>query len=534
MVDDNQFRVEHDLLGDEKVPADAYYGIQTQRAMNNFDITGVPISHFPHLIRSLAMVKKAAALANRELGQLDRKRCHAILAACDEIIAGKLHDQFPVDLIQGGAGTSTNMAANEVIANRGLELMGKKKGMIIFVMRNETVYSTCRVFFASLAAPSNTGEYQFLHPNNDVNMSQSTNDAYPTAVRLAIVFSDDPLIEAVKTMQEALDDKAKEFSTVLKLGRTQLQDAVPMTLGSEFSGWSAALGKDLKQLAEAANLFSEVNLGGTAIGTGINTDPAYTRVAIKKLANVTGVDVSIAPNLIEASSDMGDFIHFSGLLKRLAVKLSKIANDLRLLSSGPRGGFNDINLPPVQPGSSIMPGKVNPVIPECVNQTCFQVIGNDLAITMAAEAGQLQLNFSEPLIVYNMLSNLRMMTNACNMLTERCIRGITANVEHCEKLVYDSIGIVTAFNPFIGYEKSTAVAKKALRTGQSVVDVIKEDKLLGGPEIDNIMKIENLTGPSSLLSQKAVKDVDRCYTHMVFDTAKIFAEEHKDKGYDSA
>lgn len=498
-------RMEHDLLGDLEVPVDAYYGIQTQRAMTNFDITGVPISHFPELIKALAMVKKAAALANRELGQLDRKKTHAILAACDEIIAGKLHDQFPVDLIQGGAGTSTNMNVNEVLANRGLEILGKKKG-----------------------------QYQFLHPNNDVNMSQSTNDAYPTAVRLAIVFSDDPLIEAVKTLREALDDKAREFASVLKLGRTQLQDAVPMTLGSEFSGWSTALGKDLKQLADAATLFSEVNMGGTAIGTGINTDPKYTEVVIKKLANVAGTNVSIAPSLIEASSDMGDFVHFSGLLKRLAVKLSKIANDLRLLSSGPRGGFNDINLPAVQPGSSIMPGKVNPVIPEAVNQTCFQVIGNDLAITMAAEAGQLQLNAMEPLIIYNILSSLRMMTHACNMLTEKCIRGITANADHCEKLVYDSIGIVTAFNPFIGYEKSTAVAKKALKTGQSVVDVIKEDNLLDDAQIENIMKVENLTGPSSLLSQKAIQGVDRCYTHMVFDTAKIFAEEKTDKGYDSA
>ncbi|CAB9528668.1 Fumarate hydratase class II [Seminavis robusta] len=501
------FRIEHDLIGDEKVPADAYYGIQTQRAMKNFDITGVPISHFPELIRALAMVKKAAAMANRDLGHLDRKRTHAILAACDEVIAGKWHEEFPVDLIQGGAGTSTNMNANEVIANRGLEILGRKKG-----------------------------EYQFLHPNNDVNKSQSTNDVYPTAVRLAIVFSDDPLVEAVKGLRAALDQKGDEFSSVLKLGRTQLQDAVPMTLGQEFHGWSTALGKDLDRLADIANLFSEVNLGGTAIGTGINTDPDYTNVVIKKLAMVTGVDVSTAPSLIEASSDMGDFVAFSGLLKRLAVKLSKIANDLRLLSSGPRGGFNDINLPAVQPGSSIMPGKVNPVIPEAVNQTCFQVIGNDLAITMAAEAGQLQLNAMEPLIVYNILQNLRMMTNACKMLTERCVTGITANVDHCASLVRDSIGIVTAFNPFIGYEKSTAVAKKALATGRSVVDIITEEGLLDAATIATILKIENLTGPSSLISQRAIKDADRGHTHMVFDTKKIFefADEHKEKGYESA
>ena len=354
-------------------------------------------------------------------------------------------------------------------------------------------------------------------------------------MRLAIVFSDDPLIESVKTLQAALNAKAEEFSDVLKLGRTQLQDAVPMTLGQEFKGWSTALGKDLDRMAEMAVLFGEVNMGGTAIGTGINTDPNYAKTVIRKLANVTGVDVSTADNLIEASSDMGDFIAFSGLLKRLAVKLSKIANDLRLLSSGPRGGFNEINLPSVQPGSSIMPGKVNPVIPEAVNQTCFQVIGNDLAITLAAEAGQLQLNAMEPLIVYNMLSNLRMMTNACNMLTERCIRGITANVEQCQHLVSISIGIVTAFNPFLGYEASTAIAKKALATNRSVVDIILEDGLMDAAKVAEVMKKENLTGPSSLISQNATKDVDRCYTHMVFDTAKIFEHETKsDKGYDSA
>lgn len=500
-----EFRVEHDLIGDKEVPAAAYYGIQTQRAMENFDITGVPISHFPELIKALAMTKKAAALANKELGQLDRKKTNAILKACDEIIDGKLHDQFPVDLIQGGAGTSTNMNANEVIANRGLELMGRKKG-----------------------------EYQFLHPNNDVNKSQSTNDVYPTSVRLAIVFSDDPLIESVKTLRAALEAKAEEFKDVLKLGRTQLQDAVPMTLGQEFHGWSATLGKDLARMEEVAKLFAEVNMGGTAIGTGINTDPNYTKTVIKKLANVTGVDVSTSENMIDASSDMGDFVTFSGLLKRLAVKMSKIANDLRLLSSGPRGGFNEINLPSVQPGSSIMPGKINPVIPEAVNQVCFQVIGNDLAITMAAEAGQLQLNAMEPLIVYNILSSLRMMTNACNMLTERCIRGITANVDYCQMTVTNSIGIVTAFNPFLGYEVSTRIAKKALATGRSVVELIKEEGLMEDAMIADVMKKENLTGPSSLISASAVKDVDRCFTHMVFDVEKIFAEEHPThKRYDS-
>ena len=483
---DEKFRWEHDLIGDERVPIDAYYGIQTLRAVQNFDITGVPISHFPPLIRALAMVKKAAALANKELGHLSTKKANAIVSACDEVInEGKLMDQFPVDLIQGGAGTSTNMNMNEVIANRGLELMGKTKG-----------------------------EYHFLHPNNDVNMSQSTNDVYPTAARLAIVFSDDPLIEAINKLREALEEKAEEFKNVLKLGRTQLQDAVPMTLGQEFHGWSVTLGEDIDRMAEIAKLFAEVNLGGTAIGTGLNTDPQYTPIVMKKLAEVTSVDVKTSPCLIEATSDMGEFMLFSGLLRRLAVKLSKIANDLRLLSSGPRGGLNDINLPAMQPGSSIMPGKVNPVIPEAVNQTAFQVIGNDLAITMASEAGQLQLNAMEPLIIYNLLSSLRMLTNACNMFTERCIRGITANVEHCESLVRDSIGIVTAFSPYIGYEKSSAIAKTALMTGKSVVDIIKEDKLLGDDTIEKIMRPENLTGPSSLISETNIKDFDKGHTHL--------------------
>lgn len=483
-------RIEHDLLGDEEVPADAYYGIQTMRAMRNFDITGVPISHFPQLIRALAMVKKAAALANLELGHLTRPKAKAIVAACNEIIDnGALLDQFPVDLIQGGAGTSTNMNMNEVVANRGLERMGKQKG-----------------------------EYHFLHPNNDVNMSQSTNDTYPTAARLAIAFSDDPLIEAVQNLREALNAKAEEFKDVIKLGRTQLQDAVPMTLGQEFHGWSATLGKDISQMEELGKLFCSVNLGGTAIGTGINTDPKYTGIVIQKLAQVTGMEIQTSTNMIEATSDMGDFMLFSGLLRRLAVKLSKIANDLRLLSSGPRGGFYDIRLPAMQPGSSIMPGKVNPVIPEAVNQTAFQVIGNDLAITMAAEAGQLQLNAMEPVIIYNLLSSLRMLTNACNMFTEKCIKGIEANVERCEASVRDSIGIVTAFSPFLGYEKSSQIAKEALAstTGASVVDLIKQHGWMDDAKIQNIMKVENLTGPSSLLSENQINKglLDKGHTHL--------------------
>lgn len=487
--------MEHDLIGDEEVPKDAYYGIQTQRAMRNFDITGVPISHFPKFIHALAMVKKAAALANHKLGYLTTSKKNAIVQACDEIINNNeaLLDEFPIDLIQGGAGTSTNMCANEVIANRGLEIMGKQKG-----------------------------QYEFLHPNNDVNQSQSTNDVYPTAARLAVCFSDDPLIEAVKYLRQALDDKAEEFKDVLKLGRTQLQDAVPMTLGQEFKGWSETLRNDLRMMEELGKLFHTVNMGGTAIGTGINTDPRYVKTVTEELSKVTGIDdITASSNMIDASSDMGDFVLFSGMIRRLAVKLGKIANDLRLLSSGPRGGLNDLNLPAVQPGSSIMPGKVNPVIPEAVNQTAFQVVGNDLAITMAAEAGQLQLNYAEPLIVYNMLSNLRMLTNACYMLTDRCIKQITSNKEYTEASVYNSIGIVTAFNPHIGYEKSSNAAKKALVTGGNVIDIIKEEKYLTDAKIAEIMKVENLTGPSTLMKGDANKpkpstsmaEMNRSLTH---------------------
>jgi aspartate ammonia-lyase len=422
------------------------------------------------------MVKKAAALTNAELGHLDEAKRDAIVAACDEIIIdGALHEHFCVDCIQGGAGTSTNMNANEVIANRALEIMGYTKG-----------------------------EYKYLHPNNDVNMSQSTNDVYPTAARLAMLMSDDPLIAAVRGLMNALDEKAVEFADMLKLGRTQLQDAVPMTLGQEFTGWSNTLGKDLEQMEHLATLFATVNLGGTAIGTGINTDPLYKDLVIQKLAQVSGFStIQCATDMIDASSDMGDFMLFSGMVRRLAVKLSKIANDLRLLSSGPRGGFNDINLPAVQPGSSIMPGKVNPVIPEAINQAAYQVIGNDVAITFAAEAGQLQLNAMEPLIIYNMLSSMRILTNAIVMLTNRCVRQITANADRCREMVQNSIGIVTAFSPFIGYEASTNIAKEALTSGRNVLELIRRDQLLAEEMIATIMKPENLTGPSSLLSSSS-------------------------------
>lgn len=480
-----EMRTEHDLLGEEQVPADAYYGIQTLRAMRNFDISGVPISHFPQLIKAIALVKQACASANLELGLLEPHKAEVIILACQEVANGALHDQFTVDLIQGGAGTSTNMNANEVIANRALELMGHKKG-----------------------------DYHLLHPNNDVNMSQSTNDVYPTAARLAVLFSDDPLIEALQELHAALKEKGEEFKDVLKMGRTQMQDAVPMTLGQEIAGWGITLSEDVDRLGELAPLFSEINLGGTAIGTGINTHPEYTGMVVDKLTEISGIPMKSATHLVEATSDMGAFLIFSSMLKRLAVKLSKIANDLRLLSSGPRAGLNEINLPPMQPGSSIMPGKVNPVIPEAVNQTAFQVIGNDLALTLAAEGGQLQLNAFEPLIVKNLLSSLSILTRAIIMLTRRCIVGITANREVCANAVRDSIGIVTVFSPHIGYENATRIANEALLSGASVVDLIVREGLLSSERIAAIMHIGNLTGPSSLLRTTRITDIDRSQTHI--------------------
>jgi len=460
------FRIEHDLLGDKEVPKDAYYGIQTLRAVENFKISDVEISRFPRLIVATAMVKKAAALANKKLGALDASIADAICAACDELIGGKLHEQFVVDAIQGGAGTSTNMNANEVIANRALELMGHEKG-----------------------------QYDKLHPNNHVNMSQSTNDVYPTAIRLSILLSYKDLAIAKSELSYQLKQKSVEFSNVIKMGRTQLQDAVPMTLGQEFDAYYATIKKDSNELEDVMEYFLPVNLGATAIGTGINTDPEYSSLAIEELGRICGLPLVKSSNLIEATSDMGDFVTLSGVLKRNAIKVSKICNDLRLMSSGPRAGLNEINLPAMQPGSSIMPGKVNPVIPEVVNQVAFQVIGNDLVITMAAEAGQLQLNVMEPVIVYNILRSLSFLSNAIHTLAEKCVAGITANRAHCESVVRNSIGIVTAVNPYLGYEVSTRIAKEALETGVSVIDIIERDGLLDAKQLATILTPENMTQP---------------------------------------
>ncbi|MBC9071920.1 aspartate ammonia-lyase [Thauera sp. CAU 1555] len=459
-------RVEHDLLGDMALPADCWHGIQTQRAVDNFAITGVPISHFPHFINALAMVKAAAARANRELGLLAPHKAEAIVAACEDIVGGRLHEAFVVDLIQGGAGTSTNMNANEVIANLALEKLGQPKGA-----------------------------YQHLHPNDDVNRSQSTNDAYPTAACVGLQFATEPLVEAIASLKTALEEKGREFADVLKMGRTQLQDAVPMTLGQEFDAFAVNLGEDIDRLREVCLLLCEVNLGGTAIGTGINTHPDYARLAVHHLAELSGKPIVPAANLVEATSDMGAFVLFSGVLKRLAIKLSKLANDLRLLSSGPRTGFGEIHLPPMQPGSSIMPGKVNPVIPEAVNQTAFQVIGNDLAVTMAAEAGQLQLNAMEPLIVYNLLSSLKMLGTACRMLEERCIRGIRADRAQCRSHVERSIGVITALVPHIGYANASRIAAQALTTQATVRELVIAEGLLSAEQLDRLLSPQAMLAP---------------------------------------
>jgi len=459
-------RIEHDLLGDRTVPGDAYYGVHTLRALENFEITGTPISIYPDLVVALACIKQAAALTNNELQLLDDEKTNAIVKACEEIREGRLLDEFVVDVIQGGAGTSTNMNANEVVANRALELLGHHKG-----------------------------EYKYLHPLDHVNMSQSTNDVYPTAVKLALHFSIERLVAAMAELRAAFEMKAQEFAQVLKMGRTQLQDAVPMTLGQEFSTYAVMLGEDEQRLREACLLIHEINLGATAIGTGITAHPHYARIVCAKLSDITGIKLETAGNLVEATQDCGAFVQVSGVLKRVAVKLSKSCNDLRLLSSGPRAGLGEINLPPMQAGSSIMPGKVNPVIPEVVNQIAFEVIGNDVTVSFAAEAGQLQLNAFEPVIAHSLFKSLKHLRNGCTTLAMRCVKGITANTDHLRRSVEHSIGIVTALNPHIGYANATAVAQEALASGKSVYALVLEKKLLSKERLDDLLRPENLTQP---------------------------------------
>lgn len=459
-------RTEHDFLGELEIPAHIYYGIQTFRALENFKISDIPISAMPNFIQGLALVKKAAALANCELGVLTENKCQAICKACDEILSGKFDDQFPLDVFQGGAGTSCNMNANEVIANRALEIMGHEKG-----------------------------QYEFCHPNNDVNRSQSTNDVYPTALRIALYKTLTEFIYELDYLRKAFKNKAEEFKDIIKMGRTQLQDAVPMTLGMEFSAYADTIYEDMQRIGEARNLIAEINMGATAIGTGINSPNGYAKLVTSKLRDLSGIPVIPAANMVEATSDTGAYVQLSGVLKRCATKISKICNDLRLLSSGPRCGFNEINLPARQPGSSIMPGKINPVMPEVMNQICFDIIGKDITITLAAEAGQLELNVMEPVIAYSLFSGVKRLGAGCRSLVDYCINGITANKKRCEELVYHSIGIVTALNPYLGYETSASIAKEALRDNRSVFDVVLERSLLTKEQIDEILKPENMLHP---------------------------------------
>jgi aspartate ammonia-lyase len=460
-------RLEHDFLGEREIEDTKYYGVQTLRALENFNITGLSISREPLFIKAFAHVKKAAALANYDCSVLSKEVTDAICYACDELLTGKYDDQFVSDMIQGGAGTSCNMNANEVIANIGLEYIGKAKG-----------------------------NYEFLHPNNHVNCSQSTNDAYPTAFRLALYHKLSAYVDALEILHESFSRKAVEFKSVLKMGRTQLQDAVPMTLGAEFHGWATTIKEDIERIKEMQQLLLEVNMGATAIGTRINAPEGYPELCVKHLANISGLHVTLASDLIEATSDTGAYVLISGTLKRSAIKISKICNDLRLLSSGPRTGFNEINLPKLQPGSSIMPGKVNPVMPEVVNQTAYYVIGADVTISMAAEAGQLQLNVMEPVIAFSLFTSLSYMGNAILGLVDKCINGITANEEACKNMVMNSIGIITALNPILGYEACSNIAKEALETGKSVHDIaVIEKQLVTQEKWDEIFNLENLINP---------------------------------------
>src|SRR3954465_6565909 len=460
-------RVEHDLLGDRAVPDDAYYGIHTLRALENFPITGTGISIYPDLVTALACVKQAAAIANCELGLLDDRRSVAIRLACEEIREGRLHEELVVDVVQGGAGTSTNMNANEVICNRALEILGHRRG-----------------------------EYQHLHPLDHVNLSQSTNDVYPTAIKLALQLGIKRLLPEMSALRHAFAEKALEFDDVLKVGRTQLQDAVPMTLGQEFSTYAVMLGEDEQRLREASDLIREINLGATAIGTGINAHPDYAPLVTTRLSEVSGVQLMSSPNLIEATQDAGSFVQLSGVLKRVAVKLSKTCNDLRLLSSGPRAGIGEIALPAVQAGSSIMPGKVNPVIPEVVNQVAFEVIGNDVTVTMAAEAGQLQLNAFEPIIAHSLFKSLQHLASACRTLNERCVKGIQANVSRARQLLDESTALVTALTPILGYARSAEIAHDALATGRRVADLVLAKGWMTERQLKDILRPEVLTTPS--------------------------------------
>lgn len=472
MANENEkkFRVESDLLGELQVPAEAYYGVQTQRAINNYKISGKHMCDYPEYVKAIAYVKLAAAEANHELGQLPDDVTDAMCRACREIIDGKFHENFVTDMVQGGAGTSVNMNANEVIANRALELMGYEKG-----------------------------DYQHCWPNDHCNCGQSTNDVYPTTIRLTFIEMNKQVVAALERLVASFRKKGEEFKNNIKMGRTQLQDAVPMTSGQEFTAFANTLEEEIGNLNRNVELMLEINMGATAIGTGLNAVPGYAELCTKKLAELTGENFTLGKDLVEATPDTGDYVSYSGALKRLAVKLSKICNDLRLMASGPRCGLHEINLPPMAPGSSIMPGKVNPVIPEVTNQTCFKVIGNDTTVMIAAEAGQLQLNVMEPVITQCIIESQTWLGRAMDTLRERCVDGITVNAEHNAETVRNSIGIVTALNPYIGYKNSTKIAKEALETGASVYDLVLRDKILTKEKLDAILDPKHMLDPMDVI-----------------------------------
>ncbi len=465
-----KYRLEHDLLGTKEVPIDAYYGIQTQRALENFPITG----YQPHkeLVLAFAMVKKAAAQANMKVGQLDKEKADAIIQAADEILEGKFLDQFIVDVIQGGAGTSLNMNANEVIANRAIEILGGEKG-----------------------------DYKLISPNSHVNMSQSTNDVFPTAVRIAILKLAKSLLAELEQLHEALLKKSEEFDDVIKMGRTHLQDAVPIRLGQEFGAYAQAISRDMHRIETASQALNEVNMGATAVGTGLNAKIEYIESTIENLRKISGLPIHRADNMVDATQNVDTLAAFSGSLKILGLNLSKIANDLRLMASGPRAGLKEINLPPVQPGSSIMPGKVNPVMAEVVNQVAFQVIGNDHTVALVAQAGQFELNVMEPVMVFNIIQSIDILTNVIKVFREKCIIGITANRERCQDMVNRSVGIITALVPYIGYEGATKLAKEILSSDKTVPEIISEKGIFTPDEMKIILSPQNMTQPSSLEKQ---------------------------------
>ena len=462
-------RTESDLLGSREIPEQALYGVQTLRGIENFRISKFHLNEYPAFINGLAITKMGAAVANSKLGLLTEQQTQAILSACKEILDGKHHDQFPVDMIQGGAGTTTNMNANEVIANRALEIMGHRRG-----------------------------EYQFCSPNDHVNRSQSTNDAYPTAIHIGMYFTHKKLVEHFEQLIASFRRKAEEFKHVVKMGRTQLEDAVPMTLGQTFNGFASILQNEIRNLEFVAEEFLTVNMGATAIGTGITSEPGYADLCVKALSEITGWNIVLSDDLVGATSDTSCLVGYSSAMRRVAVKMNKICNDLRLLASGPRCGLGEFNLPPMQPGSSIMPGKVNPVIPEVMNQISYKVIGNDLCVAMSGEAAQMELNAMEPVMAQCCFESAELLMNGFDTLRTLCVDGITANEETCRRYVHDSIGVVTALNPVIGYKNSTKIAKEALETGKGVYDLVLEHNILSKEDLDTILKPENMIKPVKL------------------------------------